>query len=161
MSGNNIQSLGAGGLYGNIGDGGNSGVNISVRDRLDYARIGSPGRTPEAEYPDGYLRDPNSRRGDKLLEKIDRINKRQYQRGVHRGERIDPGDYVWPESWRPDRGIMYRAAGLRQPLAAATPEPRLVRGGTDNMPPPPMSGPVGYVQPHENAQMAGLLPPWN
>lgn len=157
--GQNIQSLGAGGLYGNINDGGNSGVNISVRDRLDYARLGSPNRTPEAEFPDGYLGTQNCRRGDKLLEKIDRINKRSYQRGVHRGERIDTGDYAWPASWRPDRGLVHQSMGLRQTLAAQGPEPRLVRGGAD-LPPPPVSGPVGGGQPHVNEQMSWMLPPW-
>lgn len=158
MSGNNIQSLGAGGLYGNINDGGNSGTNISVRDRLDYARIGMPNRTPQAEYPDGYLGSANGRQQDKLLAKVKDLNKRSYQRGVHRGERIDPGDYVWPDQWRPERGLQFQAAGLRQSLAAEGPEPRLVRGGKD-LPPPPMSGPVGS-QPAP-AGLAGMLPPWN
>lgn len=38
-----------------------------------------------------------------------RVNQRSYQRGVHLGERIDPGDYLWPEEVDPLAGIIRQA----------------------------------------------------
>jgi hypothetical protein len=72
-------------------------------------------RTPESEYPAGYLGTLNSRRGDKVLDSLKaRINQRSYQRGVHLGERIDPGDYLWPDELSPFRGIEAVAEGRKQ-----------------------------------------------
>lgn len=43
-----------------------------------------------------------------------RVNQRSYQRGVHLGERIDPGDYLWPEEMNPLDGVIAQATtGLR------------------------------------------------
>jgi len=43
-----------------------------------------------------------------------RVNQRSYQRGVHAGERIDPGDYLWPDDVGPLDGIIRQATtGLR------------------------------------------------
>lgn len=157
MGAQNWQVSGAGGLFGVVPSGGNSGSSVvSARDALDWKRMGMPGRVPQAEYPDGFVGNPNSRRGDRLLDKIDPLNKRQYTRGVHRGERIDPGDYSWPADWKPDRGLRYQAKGLRPPLARLGPQPRLPYD-TGNMPPP--TGPVG-ADPHVSRQVARLLPPW-
>ena len=72
-------------------------------------------KTPEAEYPDGYLGTFRTRREDRLLDSLkNRVNQRSYQRGVHKGERIDQADYFWPEAWSPDRGLAHEAAGIRQ-----------------------------------------------
>lgn len=69
-------------------------------------------RTPEAQYPDGYLGCITSRRNDRLLDALkSRVNQRNYQRGVHKGERIDPVDYTWPIEFHPMSGLM-RQAGL-------------------------------------------------
>ena len=107
----NWQALGAGGMYGGYsmgGGGGNTIHDVTGRSLLDEARMGT-GRVPSAEYPDGYVGTIRSRRDDKgkpnsvseaVLNSIQsRVNQRSYQRGVHKGERIDPGDYVWPEEW--------------------------------------------------------------
>lgn len=155
MSGaQNWMAQGAGGLYGNVNGGGNSGsLTISARDPLDFARMGSPGKTPEAMYPDGYLGTVPSRRGDRLLDKIGSLNRRSYTRGVHRGERIDPGDYVWSADWNPQRGIQAQMQGARQSLAADGPEPRLA---TTQMEPPP-TGPTGNVT---NSGLQSMLPAW-
>lgn len=70
-------------------------------------------RVPSAQYPDGYLGTITSRREDRLLDSIKhRENARSYTRGVHKGERIDPVDYFWPESFHPMSGLL-RQAGLR------------------------------------------------
>jgi hypothetical protein len=79
---------------------------IRYRDPVDAARSVGTGRTPDAEYPDGYLGNLKSRREDRLLRSIkDIINKRSYQRGVHAGERIEPQDYYWPGEFGPDSGL--------------------------------------------------------
>jgi hypothetical protein len=66
--------------------------------------------TPQSEYPDGYLGTITSRRGDRILDSLKaRVNQRSYQRGVHLGERIDPGDYLWPEGVTPLDGIERQA----------------------------------------------------
>ena len=68
------------------------------RDGLDFLRSGA--RTPEANYPDGYLGTIQTRRGDRLLENLQRRqNERSYTRGVHKGERIDQSDYFWPDDF--------------------------------------------------------------
>jgi hypothetical protein len=72
-------------------------------------------RTPNAEYPAGYLGTITSRRGDRMLDSLKaRVNQKAYQRGVHAGERIDPGDYLYPEGMSPLEGIVRQATtGLR------------------------------------------------
>jgi hypothetical protein len=88
---------------------------------MDFARMGV-GRAPQAEYPDGYLGTIRSRRDDKgkpyamsdtVLDSLkNRQNQRAYQRGVHKGERIDPASYMWPENLEPDRRLkpsLYKA----------------------------------------------------
>jgi hypothetical protein len=86
-----------------------------VRSVLDARRM-MYNRVPQAEYPAGYLGTITSRRGDRVLDSLKaRVNQRSYQRGVHLGERIDPGDYLWPDEQDPLRGIYQEATtGLRQ-----------------------------------------------
>lgn len=89
---------------------------IPFRDPLDAARSGLSGFVPEASYPDGYLGTIQSRREDRLLDSLKgRQNQRSYQRGVHKGERIDPGDYLWPSELQPMRRIAVQMAGVLQP----------------------------------------------
>lgn len=79
------------------------------RDELDSFRS-MWRRTPEAQYPDGYLGTITARRDDRLLQSLrSRENQRSYQRGVHKGERIDPGDYVWPDQFNLTTGIRREA----------------------------------------------------
>jgi hypothetical protein len=80
-----------------------------VRSVLDARRM-MYNRTPNAEYPSGMLGTITDRRQDRLFDSLQaRINQRSYQRGVHLGERIDPGDYLWPEEEDPLRGVMRQA----------------------------------------------------
>jgi hypothetical protein len=99
--------------YGNQGQGG--GVPEPWwRDQLDFRRSMFR-QTPEAQYPDGYIGTIRTRRDDRLLDSLkNRVTQRSYQRGVHKGERIDPGDYLWPAAFQPDRGLKLEAAGQRQ-----------------------------------------------
>lgn len=85
--------------------GGGGGMGPYFRDAMD-ARRSAYNRTPEAMYPDGYLGTINTRRGDRLLDNLkSRQNQRSYQRGVHKGERIDPSDYFFPPELQPTEGI--------------------------------------------------------
>jgi len=71
-------------------------------------------RTPEATYPDGYLGTVPSRRGDRLMDGLkSRTTNRPTTRGVHKGERIDTRDYLWPEEFNLWTGLQYQAAGIK------------------------------------------------
>jgi hypothetical protein len=71
-------------------------------------------RTPEATYPDGYLGSIQSRRGDRLLDGLkQRTTNKPYTRGVHKGERIDRRDYMWPPEFNLFTGLQYQAAGIK------------------------------------------------
>jgi hypothetical protein len=71
-------------------------------------------RTPEATYPDGYLGTVNSRRGDRLMDGLKaRTANRPNTRGIHKGERIDTRDYLWPEEFNLWSGLEQQAEGHR------------------------------------------------
>lgn len=143
----NVQSLGANGLYGTYTQYGGGGVPVA-RSELDYLRMGV-GREPSAEYPDGYLGTIRTRRDDRgrpnsaseeVLEGVKRTTQRAYQRGVHRGERIDPSDYYLPKELSMDRGIKRQMAAANKkqaalrnaPVVSFAPAPRLVNDGKAN-----------------------------
>lgn len=95
------------------GGSGNNSLNplgrmpIPFRDPVDAARSMMGARTPSAEYPDGYLGTIQSRREDRLLDSLkNNLNQRAYQRGVHKGEKINPDDYFWPGEFTPDDGLL-------------------------------------------------------
>lgn len=145
----NVQSLGAGGMYGTNTVYGGGGVPVA-RSELDYLRIGV-GRAPQAEYPDGYLGTIRTRRDDRGRDTADnvlnalkvRVGQRSYQRGVHRGERIDVQDYYYPEGLDPMRGIRRQMKGVRDGNvirvqrgvedAYAAPAPHLPNDGKANI----------------------------
>src|SRR5262245_3802969 len=84
-----------------------------AHDHLDALRMYWR-RTPEAQYPDGYLGTINSRRQDRVLDGLKaRLNQRPYTRGIHKGERIDARDYLWPEEFNLYTGLEMEAAGIR------------------------------------------------
>ena len=68
----------------------------------------------ETQYPDGYLGPmEGNRRADKILGHIERMNLRQYSRGVHKGKRINPTDYIWPQEFNKFTGIAFMDKGLK------------------------------------------------
>jgi hypothetical protein len=80
-----------------------------VRSVLDGRRM-MFNRIPGADFPAGYLGTITDRRSDRVLDSLKaRVNQRSYQRGVHLGERIDPGDMLWPEEMNPLSGIQRQA----------------------------------------------------
>lgn len=161
----NWQSLGAGGMFGSFNYGG--GGTPAARSDLDQIRMGV-GRVPHAEYPDGFLGTTRSRRDDKgkpnavsevVLDSLKtRINQRSYQRGVHKGERIDPGDYVWAPEWGNETGIKNQMRGRRTALVdIRTVLPvKLVNDGKADIP----NSIQGQINPRRRDQFARLRPNW-
>lgn len=139
----NWQSIGGQGFYGYNNQGG-QGTPVA-RGELDAVRIGT-GRVPSAEYPDGYLGTIRSRRDDRLLDSIkSRVGQKSYQRGVHKGERIEPSAYFWSPEFNDQMGIkrqmkakydteagMYRVPRAGMDLRLI-PAPHLVNDGKSNM----------------------------
>lgn len=110
--------------------GGGGGLPISgFRSILDARLAAATGKTPEAQYPDGYLGSVIDRRQDKLLQTV-RNNARSYTRGVHKGSRISPTDYFWPDDLTPMTTCENRVHGSRKRYAAqGNPAERLAHGG--------------------------------
>jgi len=81
---------------------------IRYHDQLDARRSMA---TNDAQYPDGYLGSMSwDRQQDKLLEALgNQLNKRPYQRGVHKGSKIDGKDYFWPVDFQPDMRLKAEA----------------------------------------------------
>ena len=147
----NVQNLGGGGMYGTNTVYGGGGVPVA-RSELDFLRLGV-GRAPQAEYPDGYLGTIRSRRDDRgrssstsdtVLDALKvRVGQRTYQRGVHRGERIDVQDNYYPEVLDPMRGIARQMKAVKKGNvymskrnvedAMAAPAPHLPNDGKANM----------------------------
>lgn len=174
----NWQYLGASGYIGAYTTTGGGGTPIVTRSVMDSLRIGV-GKTPSAEYPDGYLGTIRSRRDDKgkpyavsdvVLDSLKaRQNQRGYQRGVHKGERIDLGEYAWPEGLEPDRRLNARVKPVdngggisymvkrNAPNSMLAPAPHLINDGKANI---SANVPVEF-----NTKLAGhfnhLRPRWN
>jgi len=139
----NWQSMGGNGFYGYNNQGG-QGIPVARSD-LDGLRIGT-GRIPSAEYPDGYLGTIRSRRDDKLLDSVkNKVNQKAYQRGVHKGERIEPSMYFWTPDFAADSGIKRQSRAKYDqssgtyriprsaPKSTLAPAPHLVNDGKANM----------------------------
>lgn len=162
----NWQSLGAGGFYGSYAVGGGAGNTMGARSDLDFMRMGV-GRVPHAEYPDGYLGTIRSRRDDKgkpnsVSEAVlgslqSRVNQRSYQRGVHKGERIDPGDYVYNPDWTNQTGILNQMRGAKTSLVAIQTRPtKLVNDGKVDIP----NNVPQQMDKRRQAQLSRLRPSW-
>lgn len=170
----NIQNLGAGGMYDTATTYGGGGVPVA-RSELDFLRIGV-GRQPSAEYPDGYLGTIRTRRddrgrpsstSDRVLKGVKgRVNQRAYQRGVHRGERIDQQDYYHPQGLEPDRGIKRQMkatyngnvylAKRNADNQKLTPAPHLQNDGKSNL----RSTSPGEINQIRVNQLKSLVPSW-
>jgi len=165
----NWQSLGGQGLNGYNNQGG-SGTPIARSD-LDGIRIGT-GRVPSAEYPDGYLGTIRSRRDDRLLDSIkNRVGQKAYQRGVHKGERIEPSSYFWSPEFgaqdglkRQSKAVLDTSTGVpvyRVPRSAPdirlTPAPHLVNDGKANT----RAGEPGTINVRRADMLNYLKPVWS
>lgn len=129
------------------------------RDQMD-ARRSMWRRTPSAEYPDGYLGTTyKSRRDDRLVKAIGKqMNRKVYDRGVHKGERIDQSDYFWPEWFQPqERGLRHQAAGIRQAPEQTMAEKMLTNDGKAM---PYDNASMVILDPHRQEQLRRLRPRW-
>lgn len=90
------------------------GAQPWFKDRLDALRSA---RTPEADYPDGYLGTVRTRRQDRLAAHGGQASpsetRRSYERGVHVGSRVAPSAYFWPEHIHPQLGLHLQAEGKK------------------------------------------------
>jgi len=166
----NWQYLGASGYIGAYTTTGGGGTPIVPRSSMDFLRLGV-GRTPSAEYPDGYLGTIRSRRDDRLLDSIkNRVNQKAYQRGVHKGERIEPSMYFWPEGLSDMSGIerQMKAAQVNingvnvyqtmrgAPQVSLQPAPHLVNDGKANT----IATEPAQINERRQAMLAYLKPAW-
>jgi hypothetical protein len=130
----------------------------------------STGQVPSAAYPDGYLGNINSRREDKLLTAVqNRLTQRSYQRGVHKGERIDPKDYYWTNDVNPQAGLEAEARGQKWTQTGSLPAEQINHMGKNHLLSPAQvartANQVGVkapqqIDPIRQQRMARLLPNW-
>jgi hypothetical protein len=118
------------GQQGSATVGGNGGLPLAgFRSILDARLAMGTGKTPDAQYPDGYLGSVIDRREDKLLQTV-RNNARSYTRGVHKGSSIPQVDYFWTDDFNPMTRMEAMARGNHHRFAApGNPIERLVHGG--------------------------------
>jgi hypothetical protein len=135
-----------------------AGAEPWYRDVLDAQR-GMHRRTPEAEFPDGYLGTIRSRRDDRLLDGLkDRQNRRPYSRGVHKGERVNPSDYFFPPEFTAESGIIRQmTTGLRQAPLLSYAEMQLVNDGKST----PRGGASLQPDMMRKTELSKLAPPWS
>ena len=97
------------------------GPSPLIRDAMEASRLAWR-REPSAEYPSGYLGSIQGRREDKVANAVWR-NQRSYNRGVHKGERIDMSDYLWPDEFNLESGLVMQAGDSRFTSEAYQTEP--------------------------------------
>jgi hypothetical protein len=156
------------GTWGNASSAPNSdptnGYGPSPYYRSSKDQLMSGNRTSvDTAYPDGYLGTMSSnRRQDKVLGTLSRMNARQYSRGVHKGERINTGDYFWPEEFGKYTGIQYQAQGLKFAPVGAEPV-RLTNDGKvgpRGIPRGNEEGQAQQISPQRRSQLKTLAPRW-
>jgi hypothetical protein len=162
------------GQPGSLVTGGGGGMVTGARDTLDAKRMGQYPDTPSSAYPSGYLGTISSRREDRVLNAVkNKINDRSYQRGVHKFERADPGDYYWPKEFGMTTGLEYQARGKRWTAKGSDVE-RLAHGGKNAFTSPEELGRIAKqygvsaydpaaraeTDPNFAQQMRGYLPDW-
>lgn len=133
------------------------GPSPFYHDDLDRIRM-QWRSTPEAAYPDGYLGTINTRRQDRLLNGLkQRTTAKPYTRGVHKGERRDPTDYMWPVEFNLFTGLELESKGLKfaPPGLGLEVGERLVNGGKN-----PDAWRRGESDPDRTAHLRKLAPPW-
>lgn len=126
-------------------------------------RLAAFGATPDTQHPDGYLGTLYSnRRQDKLGASSMRTNTRSYSRGVHKGERINQGDYLWPDEFNLTTGLANQAKGKKY-APAGMENPRLTNDGKAG----PRGVPRGLdrpkvqsIDPERSSRLKTLAPPW-
>ncbi|MFE9834084.1 hypothetical protein ACFYP4_02875 [Streptomyces sp. NPDC005551] len=129
---------------------------VGARNALDMRRMMQSGRTPDAEYPDGYLGASTGRHQDKLLQSYGAGGTRYdrpYDRGVHKGDRMDRGDYDWPSWLTPMSGIERQSRTTERfaPVGRASDVPTI---------PGSNASPSNNNSPANPADLARFAPSW-
>lgn len=133
----------------------------SPKDR----QLSAWGTSPDVQHPDGYLgtQSTTTRRSDKLVRAVHRQNSRSYSRGVHKGERINPGDYHWASDFHPLSGIERQAqGGARQapvgqePVTLTNDGKAGPRGTPSTLDRPQLE----VIDAERQSRLKGLLPRW-
>lgn len=150
-----------------------SGPQPAFRDELDAARS-MYRRTPDAQYPDGYLGTINPRRQERLKTNTARSDNKPYTRGVHKGERMDTKDYFWPDEFRPEHGLVAQMEGhkfISQPMLmdagfteyVKPPEdgPKMARVGLRGLPARVGTVQWGTIDSSRAEALQRLAPPWS
>ena len=88
------------------------------------------------------------------------MNARQYSRGVHKGERINPGDYVWPAEFNPMTALVLQSQGKKFAPPGAEPV-RLTNDGKVGPKgiPSPDVAPV-EMNPQRRSYFKSIMPAW-
>jgi len=144
------------------GNGGLYGRNVpNFRNPLDARR--SIAKEGQEGTPDGYLGfQSGDRRQDKLLQELgNQLNKRPYQRGVHKGSKIAPKDYFWPTDFKPDLRLKAEAhyiqteytMDVKRAVFKGSPIERLAHMGKI-----PSTGLAGAPQQMNEARRLGVNP---
>lgn len=84
-----------------------------ARNPMDAARSAFYERTPDAQYPDGYLGTMESRRQRLYKEGLPRRSHGVADRGVHVGEAVGGNTYFWPDEFGPMSAIESQMRGER------------------------------------------------
>jgi hypothetical protein len=142
-----------------------SGPEPLIRDAMEAARLAWR-HTPEADYPDGYLGTTTARREDRVANAV-WSNKKSYDRGAHKGERLDMSDYLWPDMFNLETGLMMEAAGSKFTSPAYNQEPVVLTN--DGRPGPrdvagmmgmPNTGVPVMPDPQRIGQLQKMRPTW-
>ncbi len=152
-----------------------AGPQPVFHDELDAVRS-MWRRTPEADYPDGYLGTVDSQRRARLRanEGLTKQQAKPFSRGVHKGERLDANSYFWPPNFNPwsameyeDAGMRYVIPGVLQDAGIMEPDldpaqPQLARVAARGVPGRGGNTAVwGNEQPSRSADLRRLAPSWS
>jgi len=151
-----------------------AGPQPMFHDKMDAIRSMWK-RTPDAEYPDGYLGTINTKRQGRMRGELPgRQTNKPYTRGVHKGERLNQDDYFWPQEMLPTSGLEYEAAGMRYvppgclmdigviPQTRPNPtQPYLARVGARGTPARTGTVEWGQYDADRAATLKRLAPPWS
>lgn len=125
---------------------------VGARNALDMRRMMQSGHTPDSEYPDGLLGTYGDRHQDKLLQSYGAGGRydRPYDRGVHKGERLDRDAYSWPAWMTPMSGLDRQANGQKRwaPVGRPADSPSFPGSNTPNS------------QPFKVEDLARFAPSW-
>jgi hypothetical protein len=136
------------------------GPPVHIRDAMEAQRLAWR-RTPEAEYPSGYLGSLTSRREDRISEATWRQQK-SYTRGPHKGEKLPLDRYLWTPEFNLASGIENQVmTGQRYVGPGIGAEPVML---TNDGKPGPARNPNGTpaeINPDRAAQLIKLRPPWS